>query len=74
MKEDLDLSYHYDNAEVTLNVCLGKTFTEGGLYFGGMKQVCIFPPSWKSFFSSSRMISIRLQLFIFCPPPAGARQ
>lgn len=42
LKEDLDLSYHYDNAEVTLNVCLGKTFSEGGLYFGDMRQVCIF--------------------------------
>lgn len=39
MKEDLDLSYHYDNAEVTLNVSLGKDFTEGNLYFGDMKQV-----------------------------------
>lgn len=42
LKEDLDLSYHYDNAEVTLNVCLGKTFSEGGLYFGDMRQVRIF--------------------------------
>lgn len=39
MHEDLDLSYHYDNAEVTLNVCLGKDFTEGNLYFGDMRQV-----------------------------------
>ncbi|XP_068167128.1 2-oxoglutarate and iron-dependent oxygenase domain-containing protein 2 isoform X2 [Antennarius striatus] len=39
MKEDLDLSYHYDNAEVTLNVSLGKDFTDGNLYFGDMKQV-----------------------------------
>lgn len=39
MNEDLDLSYHYDNAEVTLNVSLGKDFTEGNLYFGDMKQV-----------------------------------
>lgn len=37
--EDLDLSYHYDNAEVTLNVSLGKDFTEGNLYFGDMNQV-----------------------------------
>lgn len=37
--EDLDLSYHYDNAEVTLNVSLGKEFTEGNLYFGDMRQV-----------------------------------
>lgn len=47
MQEDLDLSYHYDNAEVTLNVCLGKTFSEGGLYFGGMRQVDIFSSSQK---------------------------
>lgn len=39
MNEDLELSYHYDNAEVTLNVSLGKDFTEGNLYFGDMKQV-----------------------------------
>ncbi|XP_068461375.1 2-oxoglutarate and iron-dependent oxygenase domain-containing protein 2 isoform X2 [Clinocottus analis] len=39
MNEDLDLSYHYDNAEVTLNVSLGKDFTEGNLYFGAMRQV-----------------------------------
>ncbi|XP_058491347.1 2-oxoglutarate and iron-dependent oxygenase domain-containing protein 2 [Solea solea] len=39
MKEDMDLSYHYDNAEVTLNVSLGKDFTEGNLYFGDMRQV-----------------------------------
>ncbi|XP_048848987.1 2-oxoglutarate and iron-dependent oxygenase domain-containing protein 2 isoform X1 [Brienomyrus brachyistius] len=39
MGQDLDLSYHYDNAEVTLNVCLGKEFTDGNLYFGDMRQV-----------------------------------
>ncbi|XP_069557630.1 2-oxoglutarate and iron-dependent oxygenase domain-containing protein 2 [Brachyistius frenatus] len=39
MNEDLDLTYHYDNAEVTLNVSLGKQFTEGNLYFGDMRQV-----------------------------------
>ncbi|KAM9360158.1 2-oxoglutarate and iron-dependent oxygenase domain-containing protein 2 [Symphorus nematophorus] len=39
MNKDLDLSYHFDNAEVTLNVSLGKDFTEGNLYFGDMKQV-----------------------------------
>ncbi|XP_030073156.1 2-oxoglutarate and iron-dependent oxygenase domain-containing protein 2 isoform X1 [Microcaecilia unicolor] len=39
MQEDLDLSCHYDNAEVTLNVCLGKEFTDGNLYFSDMKQV-----------------------------------
>ncbi|XP_062874137.1 2-oxoglutarate and iron-dependent oxygenase domain-containing protein 2 isoform X2 [Trichomycterus rosablanca] len=42
LQEDLDLSYHYDNAEVTLNVALGKDFTEGNLYFGDMRQVPIY--------------------------------
>lgn len=37
--EDLSLSYHYDNAEVTLNVSLGLQFTEGSLYFGDMRTV-----------------------------------
>lgn len=39
LHEDLDLSSHYDNAEVTLNVSLGKDFTEGNLYFGDFNQV-----------------------------------
>ncbi|XP_053557755.1 2-oxoglutarate and iron-dependent oxygenase domain-containing protein 2 isoform X2 [Bombina bombina] len=38
-QEDLDLSSHYDNAEVTLNISLGKDFTEGNLYFSDMRQV-----------------------------------
>ncbi|XP_060739539.1 2-oxoglutarate and iron-dependent oxygenase domain-containing protein 2 isoform X2 [Tachysurus vachellii] len=38
LNEDLELSYHYDNAEVTLNVSLGKDFTDGNLYFGDMRQ------------------------------------
>ncbi|XP_058850510.1 2-oxoglutarate and iron-dependent oxygenase domain-containing protein 2 isoform X3 [Acipenser ruthenus] len=41
LQQDLDLSYHYDNAEITLNVSLGKAFTEGNLYFGDMRQVPI---------------------------------
>ena len=39
MNEDLDLSYHFDNAEVTINVCLGRDFSGGELYFGPMKGV-----------------------------------
>ncbi|XP_046572774.1 2-oxoglutarate and iron-dependent oxygenase domain-containing protein 2-like [Haliotis rubra] len=35
--DDLDLSYHYDNAEITLNIALGKEFTGGTLYFGDMR-------------------------------------
>ena len=34
----MDLSYHYDNAEVTLNVCLGNDFTDGELYFGDVRS------------------------------------
>ncbi|XP_062619257.1 2-oxoglutarate and iron-dependent oxygenase domain-containing protein 2-like isoform X2 [Saccostrea cucullata] len=34
--EDTDLNYHYDNAEVTLNVSMGKEFSGGELYFGDL--------------------------------------
>ncbi|XP_071501282.1 2-oxoglutarate and iron-dependent oxygenase domain-containing protein 2-like isoform X1 [Diadema antillarum] len=37
--EDVDLNYHYDNAEVTINVSLGKEFSDGELYFGDMRQI-----------------------------------
>ncbi|KAG8597593.1 hypothetical protein GDO81_002332 [Engystomops pustulosus] len=37
--KDLDLSGHYDNSEVTLNVSLGKEFTDGNLYFSDIKEV-----------------------------------
>ena len=38
--QDLDLSYHYDNAELTLNVALSPdgSFTGGDLYFGDMRH------------------------------------
>ncbi|KAL5016523.1 hypothetical protein ScPMuIL_006112 [Solemya velum] len=39
--EDLDLGYHYDNAEITINISLGKEFTGGSLYFGDMHTVPI---------------------------------
>ncbi|XP_058672787.1 2-oxoglutarate and iron-dependent oxygenase domain-containing protein 2 [Ammospiza caudacuta] len=38
LHQDRDLSFHYDNAEVTLNVSLGKEFTEGNLYFGEFNE------------------------------------
>ncbi|GBM07919.1 2-oxoglutarate and iron-dependent oxygenase domain-containing protein 2 [Araneus ventricosus] len=41
INEDLQLGYHYDNSEVTLNVCLGKSFEGGELYFGDLKTVPI---------------------------------
>ena len=40
MGKDLGLSYHFDNAEVTINVCLGRKFEGGSLYFGSMRTVC----------------------------------
>lgn len=43
MEEDVELSYHYDNAEVTLNVCLGKQFKGGDLFFGPMRTVSHSP-------------------------------
>ena len=36
---DRDLAYHFDNAEVTLNVCLGRSFSGGELSFGPMAGV-----------------------------------
>ncbi|XP_043548538.1 2-oxoglutarate and iron-dependent oxygenase domain-containing protein 2 isoform X4 [Chiloscyllium plagiosum] len=38
VNQDRDLCFHYDNAEVTLNVSLGKDFGEGNLCFGDMRQ------------------------------------
>nr|DBA23174.1 TPA: hypothetical protein GDO54_014114 [Pyxicephalus adspersus] len=39
LDKDLDLSCHYDNSEVTLNVSLGKEFTDGNLYFSEMREI-----------------------------------
>jgi hypothetical protein len=36
LTEDLDLGFHYDSSEVTLNLCLGKEFQGGSLYFCGL--------------------------------------
>lgn len=46
---DEDLAYHYDNAEITLNLCLGKVFKGGDLYFGNMwnDPKAIEPGSYK---------------------------
>ena len=49
---DLDLACHYDNAEVTINICLGKSFTGGSLCFGpmrGVSLILIFPMSYDSY-------------------------
>lgn len=34
---DRDLGFHVDDSEVTINVCLGKKFTGGGLFFRGVR-------------------------------------
>ncbi|KAM5191344.1 2-oxoglutarate and iron-dependent oxygenase domain-containing protein 2 isoform 1-T1 [Mantella aurantiaca] len=39
LDKDLDLSLHYDNSEITLNVSLGKEFTDGNLYISEMREV-----------------------------------
>ncbi|GIY53781.1 2-oxoglutarate and iron-dependent oxygenase domain-containing protein 2 [Caerostris extrusa] len=43
--EDLELGYHFDNSEVTLNICLGKSFEGGELYFGDLRTVPIMESS-----------------------------
>lgn len=34
---DVDLGFHVDDSEVTLNVCLGKNFSGGELFFRGVR-------------------------------------
>ena len=41
LEGDTVLSCHFDNAEVTLNVCLGKQFTGGDLLVGRMWKVSL---------------------------------
>lgn len=38
MDKDRELAYHYDDAEVTLNVCIGGNFEGGELLFGKVKS------------------------------------
>lgn len=38
MDKDRELAYHYDDAEVTLNVCIGGNFDGGELLFGKLKS------------------------------------
>eukprot|EP00894_Picocystis_sp_ML_P004993 jgi/Pico_ML_1/55510/g1185.t1 len=38
MDKDRELAYHYDDAEVTLNVCIGGNFDGGELLFGNLKS------------------------------------
>eukprot|EP00252_Welwitschia_mirabilis_P025335 TRINITY_DN7870_c0_g1_i1.p1 TRINITY_DN7870_c0_g1~~TRINITY_DN7870_c0_g1_i1.p1 ORF type:complete len:390 (-),score=65.17 TRINITY_DN7870_c0_g1_i1:352-1521(-) len=35
--KDLELGFHVDDSEVTLNVCLGRQFTGGELFFRGVR-------------------------------------
>ncbi|KAK2167469.1 hypothetical protein LSH36_27g03022 [Paralvinella palmiformis] len=45
-EKDTALDYHFDNAEVTLNVCLGKDFDDGTLYFGNMRTEAVSESHW----------------------------
>jgi hypothetical protein len=36
-EREVDLGFHADDAEVTLNLCLGAGFTGGDLYFEGVR-------------------------------------
>ena len=38
--KDLDLSFHVDSSDVTLNVCLGRSFEGGDLFFRGVRCRC----------------------------------
>ena len=42
--KDLDLSFHVDSADVTLNVCLGKDFEGGDFIFNDPKEGYEEPP------------------------------
>ena len=35
--KDLELGFHVDSSDVTLNVCLGRQFEGGGLFFRGVR-------------------------------------
>lgn len=37
LDRDVDLGFHVDDSEVTLNVCLGKEFAGGDLFFRGVR-------------------------------------
>lgn len=37
MDRDRSLGFHTDDSEITLNACLGKEFTEGTLYYQGLR-------------------------------------
>ncbi|XP_034872779.1 2-oxoglutarate and iron-dependent oxygenase domain-containing protein 2 isoform X1 [Mirounga leonina] len=52
--QDRELGCHYDNAELTLNVALGKAFTGGALYFGGLFQVSVCGPRRRAWGSRER--------------------
>lgn len=36
--KEVDLAYHHDDSEITLNVCLGGDFEGGELLFGGLRD------------------------------------
>ncbi|OWM68035.1 hypothetical protein CDL15_Pgr017603 [Punica granatum] len=43
MDRDVELGFHVDDSEVTLNVCLGEQFSGGELFFRGVRKVWTIP-------------------------------
>eukprot|EP01027_Heterolobosea_sp_BB2_P014306 GEZU01020565.1.p1 GENE.GEZU01020565.1~~GEZU01020565.1.p1 ORF type:complete len:157 (+),score=42.37 GEZU01020565.1:514-984(+) len=38
MDKDLGLDFHTDDSELTINLCLGKSFKGGNIYFRGLRN------------------------------------
>lgn len=61
---DKKLDTHVDDADVTLNICLGKQFTGGRLYFQGLKDSTIskVPQGTHSYFKDGKEYFIDHQI------------
>jgi hypothetical protein len=56
MGQDIDLAYHYDNAEITVNISLNDEFNDGDLYFGTMAK------QNRTSFSNFTCVSLKLSI------------
>jgi hypothetical protein len=59
MTEDLDLGFHYDDAEVTLNLCLGRKFT------GMLCSIAPFHPHCSRLLSGVDSSAVK-ELHVYC--------
>ncbi len=58
MGKDVSLGFHTDDSDVTFNVCLGREFTDGTIYFHGLRcRMC-----QESFSSSDEYVEIEHKL------------